>query len=66
VEYNSILFNDSVLLHPYERFLMISDRLKARTEEVIKDTVSKSASKHDQMKKQSTDSEENQNRIINA
>jgi hypothetical protein len=66
VEYNSILFNDSVLLHPYERFLMISERLKARTDEVIKDTVSKSASRHEQMKKQSTDSEDNQNRIINA
>lgn len=66
VEYNSIIFNDSIVLHPYERFLIISDRIKLKTDEVFKDTVTKSAIKQEAMKKQVADSDEKQKRILNA
>ena len=65
-EYNNILFNDSIILHPFEKYLHVSDRIKIKTDEVFQDTVKKSAARLDEIKKQAIESEENQKRIINA
>ena len=66
VEYNNILFNDTIILYPFQKYLQTSDRIKVKTDEVFRDTVTKSAAKHEEIKKQATESEENQKRIINA
>jgi hypothetical protein len=66
VEYNSILFNDSIIFHPFEKYLFVADRIKMKTDEAFIDTQNKSSSTLDEIKKQANDSEENQKRIINA
>ncbi len=65
-EYSGILFNDSVVLHPHEKALVINDRIKGKTEEVLADTQKKYAATTEAMRKQAADSEENQKRILNA
>ena len=66
LESAGILFNDALILHPFEKVLIINDRLKIKTDEVVQDTLAKSNATAESLRKQVSESEENQKRILNA
>jgi hypothetical protein len=66
LESSGILFNDALVLHPFEKVLIINDRIKIKTDEVLQDTAAKSGATAEALRKQVSESEENQRRILNA
>jgi len=66
MEYNSILFNDSIVLYPYDKNLATTKAIVKKSNELFKDTVDKSSMAQDLINKKTIESNEKQKRVLNV
>jgi hypothetical protein len=66
MEYNSILFNDSVILHPFDKQMDSTKKIIKKSNELFKDTLDKSSMAQDKINKKTVESNEKQKRVLNV
>ena len=66
MEYNSLLFNDALILHPFEKNLSSTKKIVEKSNELFKDTIDKSAITQAKMSKKLIESDEKQKRVLNV
>lgn len=66
IEYNSILFNDSVILHPFDKQLETTEKIVKKSSELFQDTIVKSSLSQDKINKKTSESNEKQKRVLNV
>lgn len=66
MEYNSILFNDSVILHSFDKEMETTERIIKKSNELFQDTIEKSNITQEKIVKKSIESNEKQKRVINV
>jgi len=65
-QYETIVQNDAVVMHPFDRQIEIADRILVKTDEAFKDSMAKAQSAREQVKKRTSDADETQKRILNV
>ncbi len=65
-EYTRLLFNDSVLLYPFDKKIDDSSSLIKKSQDVLKDTIDKTQATQDNIHKRSVESKEKQKRVLNV
>ncbi len=66
MEYNSILFNDAVILHPFDKQMETTKKIAKKSNELFKDTQDKSSMAQDKINKKTIESNEKQKRVLNV
>lgn len=66
MEYNSILFNDSVILHSFDKEMETTEKIIKKSNELFQDTIEKSNITQEKIVKKSVESNEKQKRVINV
>ncbi len=66
MEYNSILFNDSVILHSFDKEMETTGKIIIKSNELFQDTIEKSNLTQEKIVKKSVESNEKQKRVINV
>jgi len=66
MEFNSVLFNDAVIMHPFDKNLATTKAVIKKSNELFKDTLDKSSMAQDLLNKKTTESNEKQKRVLNV
>ena len=66
MEYNSILFNDSVVLYPFNKQMEATGKIIKKSNELFQDTLDKSSITQEKINKKTIESNEKQKRVLNV
>ncbi|HAQ56679.1 MAG TPA: hypothetical protein DCR44_04705 [Acholeplasmatales bacterium] len=64
-EYEAIIANDAVVMHPFDRQIDVAERILKKTDEAFGDSMAKAEAAREQVKTRTADAQSTQKRILN-
>lgn len=64
-DYEAIIGNDAVVMHPFDRQIEVAERILRKTDDAFGDSMAKAEAAREQVKTRTADSESTQKRILN-
>jgi len=64
-DYEAIVGNDAVVMHPFDRQIDVAERILKKTDDAFLDSMAKAEAAREQVKTRTADSDSTQKRILN-